>query len=494
MAYTDTGSHFGYTNPGPLETTYLAYLEQCDDARRDAIIEAQKWYDGQHPDSLTTRKGEANDNVKLNYSRMVVDKGVSFLLGDRLEIEIEERTTYDADPEPVDPAAKKKPLPAQAYVDEWIEDTNLLARMQRFAQNGGIAGTAFYRLYPAAAGQVYPRVALLDPLNVSVLVDPDDHELVLAYKVQWTTRDLNADGSMRVRRSLVERDGDQWTIIEQESREKGDRWTTLDGYPEAWPYTWPPIGHCQNLPNANDFYGLADLPVDILDLNRAINGDASNLRRVNRLYAHPHDIGFGFTALEIETSPGGMTVLQSDKAKVQRLETTSQLEGPLGVYDRMRQAFHTMTRIPEVASGKLENAGSLSGVALSILYGPIVELTGAKRPSYGPCTGELALRVLELAGLGGALDYRARVKWPEVVPGDPESERRVAAMDHDLGVSKATILGNLGYDPEHEAEVRGFEDAASAEKQAQMFDHGTTPPGDPLGNLSTPPTQPGAPA
>src|SRR5690606_17095649 len=111
------------------------------------------------------------------------------------------------------------------------------------------------------------------------------------------------------------------------------------------------------------------------------------------------------------------------------------LAGTLNYQHLLHEAFHEITRLPTVAAGKLEQTGQLSGVALSILYGPLVELTEAKRRSYGPMLCELGRRVLELSGIRGVTPT---VPWPEVVPHDPEGEAAMYEAHKRLGVSKHT--------------------------------------------------------
>ena len=70
----------------------------------------------------------------------------------------------------------------------------------------------------------------------------------------------------------------------------------------------------------------------------------------------------------------------------------SDLTSSLAYYARLKEALHEVSRVPEVATGKLESTGALSGVALQLLYGPLVQATEAKRLTYGEMLTELNLR------------------------------------------------------------------------------------------------------
>src|SRR5690606_15610206 len=106
------------------------------------------------------------------------------------------------------------------------------------------------------------------------------------------------------------------------------------------------------------------------------------------------------------------------------------------LYERLREALHEVARVPEVATGRMENVGQLSGVALSILYQPLIEKTETKRCTYGDLLVELNRRMLALGGFGE--DNITVLHWPELLPGDVLQERQAALLDHQLGVSAST--------------------------------------------------------
>jgi len=142
----------------------------------------------------------------------------------------------------------------------------------------------------------------------------------------------------------------------------------------------------------------------------------------------------------------------------------------LAYLDRLRQTMHEISRVPEVATGNLERAGSLSGVALQILYQPLLEKTGTKRLLYGDMLIELNRRLLAIRGFGENL--RTTIHWPELLPSDPMQERQAALIDKQLGVSADTILQRLGYNPDLEREKAQAESAQLGEQILTAFDQG----------------------
>jgi hypothetical protein len=99
--------------------------------------------------------------------------------------------------------------------------------------------------------------------------------------------------------------------------------------------------------------------------------------------------------------------------------------------------METMT--PALLLGR-DDGSSLppSGVALKIRMWPATMKLEMKRKLYGPMLVELFRRLLELMGQGE--DMRVNLQWPEPLPVDPESERKVLLIDQQLGASEETLL------------------------------------------------------
>ena len=326
---------------------------------------------------------------------------------------------------------------------------------QKLALNGAIAGHAFVKIVPAVP---YPRLVVLDPASVTVRWEPEDLEVVAQYRIQWTTLDYRTGKPVSFRQ-LIERDGNVWKITDQVSRD-GGRWETRSE--ELWRYAWPPIVDCQNLPNPNEYWGISDLEEDVIQLNRSINFVLSNTARIIRFHAHPKTWGRGFTANQLSVAVDETIVLPDPNAELHNLEMTSDLASSITVYERLREALHQVTRVPEVATGKLEHVGALSGVALQILYQPLIEKTETKRRTYGELLVELNRRLLALGGFGE--DHHTVVHWPELIPSDPLQEAQAAVLYQQLGVSDDTLLQRLGFDPDlgrQKREVRAADSASN---------------------------------
>ena len=411
-------------------------------------------YYGHHVRQLAATKSDAQarDNVIVNYARVIVDKGVAFLFGQDVTFELDE-TQHTTE-------------------EKWLDDCLLanggLVLFQKLATNGGVCGHAFAKLWPAQPGLRFPRVIVLDPAMVRVRWDPEDIERVVQYVISWTAIDPDRGKNVQYRQ-LIDRDGERWTITDQISHESGP-WQTRST--EPWPWPWPPVVDCQNLVAPNEYYGLSDLPEDVQQLNNNVNFVLSNLNRIIRYHAHPKTWGKGFKAAEMDISVDGTITLPNPAAELHNLEMQSDLSASISVFNDLREALHEVASVPEIAAGKLERVGALSGLAMQILYQPLVEKTEKKRRTYGAMLVEMARRLLEMGGHGP--DNHAVLHWPEMLPSNILEERQVALIDRDLGVSRDTLISRLGYDPDLERQKRETEAAALADQMLGAFDRDET--------------------
>lgn len=426
----------------------------------------QAWnaYYGKLEKPLKVKSGTPDDNVRINYARLIVDAGVAALFGDELEVKIEDDTVEakpgDAAPQPSD---------AQSFLDEWWENAQMQQVMADCGINGGVCGTTFLRVFEPSADWLYPRVITVNPGVVDVETDPTDYQRVVRYILTYPKNtDGKDNGLVRLVVEPVNDARTAWQLREQTAGFGGFQ----DVKVTAWPYPFPPIFCAKNLPAPNEFWGMADLEPDVIDLNRAVNFVRSNTNRIIRFHAHPKTIGIGFTSPPVSTAPDEMLTINNPNAQVKNLEMQSDLTSSREFARDIEAALHEVTRTPEVVSGKLESIGQISGTALRILYRPMVEKVESKRRSYGSMLVQLVRAVLVLGGYEEDALKDIHLEWPEIIPGDPETERKIAIMDKQLGVSNDTILSKLGYNAKGESEKRATEETNIGAALLDQFDSG----------------------
>lgn len=433
-------------------------------ARKRRVRDAWQAYYGTTPPPLAATKKpdgkpDSTDDVPVNMSRLVVDEGVSFLFGKPVTFTVP-KTAGDG---------------AQETLDAIWQANRQPQILHDLALNGAVSGHAFYKIIPATEPGAAPRVVVVDPSNVDMECDPDDVDTIVRYTITWT---IVRQGEVYQRRQTITVNdvGGSWTIVDEESSADSMSWRVLDT--TLWAYPWPPIGHCKNLPAPNELWGTADLEPSVTGLDQSLRFLLSNLRRIIRFHAHPKTIASGLRAKDLQTGPDGLLVLPSPESRIWNLEMQSDLASSLEVYGRVKEALHQTARVPEVAAGKVDQVGNLSGIALQILFSPLLQKTETKRVLYGHMLAEACARLLELAGV--SIDQPVTVTWPELLPKDSKAEADTALALQTLGVSVSTLLERLGFDPDLEADRRMSDPSRAGADLLRAFAGADTVPNEQL--------------
>ena len=419
--------------------------------REQKIKYAWDAYEGNLTPPLRQRRGQPDDNVMVNTSRVIVDKGVSFLFGKGVTWNLDADETRSAD---------------EKYLDDtWIFN-NKEQILHQLAINGGITGHAFLKM---RIDQPYVKLSVLDSSKVDVQSADNDYSDILAYVIRWEGRINPVNGKQRHYRQIIQKmraftevlDDDSivenpqtWMIIDQETDSnlfgtKDDVWHTI--MTETWPFPFAPIIDCQNMPMPNQFWGTSDLEKDIIGLNEDINRALSNINRIIRLHAHPKTWSRGLTEQQIHQlviDPDGVIHLPGEMGSLQNLEMNSDLSSSLNYYKELKSALYEISRVPKIAFGNEENVNYLAAVAMQVLYGPLIEKTEVKHKTYGHLIREANRRILAVSGRGD--DQMVDLVWPNMLPRDILLEAQVAIMKQQAGVSKDTTIEELGHNPAYE--------------------------------------------
>lgn len=455
-----------------FSTDYIAQARTNEHVNRRAqYAEAWNYYEGNLPRPLnvTPQRGGApiDDNVPINLARLVVDVGTAFLFGGDVSFETDNQ------------GGVLERTPAEMYLDATWTANRQATLLQRLGINGGVCGHAFIKLVERP--EMLPRLVLLDPGNVEVLYDPDDFEDVYEYRIEWETCDHDGRGIYRLQRIVRAEDGRSWletnyqASLQQTGRDKYEKsaWVQI-GEPLTWPYPFAPVTGMQNIASPNSYWGMADLERDLLNLNRQILEVLSNLKRIVRLAAHPRPYAVGLTGKqtsEIDASPDVMLGLPMG-TQIGYLEMSSDLAGALATYNRLRETFFQMARIPEIALGSLENTPDLSGVALQIMYQPLLEKTEAKQRTYGDGLDSLNRRILAVGGFVEESLQPVRIVWPTLLPSDSKAAAETGLIWQQLGVSTETVLDRLGFDATMEEQRKSSEETDAAERALAEMEGG----------------------
>lgn len=419
-----------------------------DEHRERQMLFAMLWayYRGRHRKHLKVRAGQPDDNVTLNYSKRMVNKSVQFLFGKATDFEIDETT--------------KERTREEAYLDEvWGTDEEKHVLLQKVALNGAICGTAVVRLYepdPDVPDSL-PRIVNLDPALLDVVTHDDDCEDVQSYRITWKS------GEVWKRHRIDKQMDDTWFVTVEIAKSGSSQWQEVGDESAPWPYPFAPIITCQNYPLPNEFWGMSDL--EDADLNDAINFNASNSQRILKHHAHPKTIGTGMSAEQLQDAAVDefWTVPAAD-AKVFNLEMQSDLSAAYNFLAMLKTSYSKVAGVPELDPAVV-NVGALSGFALRILYGDLLEITYVKRNTYGALLNEVNKRVLHLAKLADYGTIEVENVWQDPLPSSGLEQAQTLQIDRANGLSMKTYLERRQYDPEREAERRKQE---QKEQQARL--------------------------
>lgn len=438
-------------------------ISDADRQRVERIQKAWQAYNGELDKPLSTVPGQPDDNVMTNRCQPIVDRGIDFLFGKELEISVGEND----------------PQEAQDFLNEcWGRRETRIPLLQKYGMNGGLAGQAFLRIVPNPDGSF--RLVVVDPSTVFVRTAPQDCETVLLYCIEYccdekdnmgkpqrvyyheeiTRIDPDQDDTAQYEDVNIEGLEADVTWLVQHWTRIGDRgkWTPV-GAPYSWPYPFAPIFSNQNLPKPNDFWGMADITPDLIGVNQALNLVQSSINRVNKLYGHPILFSYGTGMQPLNISPGRIIEMSTADARIEAVPITSDIANALSFAANLRSDIDEQSSVPGVATGRIADLprGQISGVALELLFMPLLKKTEKKRCLYGDTIINVSKALLQLKGMSP--DIEITLNWQSPLPTDDLQAVQAAIAKQGIGISNATLMRELGYDPEDEQKQSQAEDA-----------------------------------
>lgn len=419
---------------------------QRDQQLKTQMKEAWNAYRGDLPNPLQVRANQPNDNVKSNRCRPIVDKGVSFLFGSVLKID----------------SPNASPQINDFLSHFWGDDDDRMTLLAQTAINGGVCGQVFLKFIPPQNGMRYPRIIVLDPLNIRIVTMSDDCDLILAYIIEYQsvgntqTKQIisRVDPDNMAELAGTEDIDDTWIITNYQRTGFANTyqdWIQV-GEPEEWSYPFAPIFTCQNLPNPNEAWGTPDLTQDIIEENKSLNFVQSNLARIIKYHGHPIMFATGISSQQMQVSVDDILCMPDPSSKLEKLAAMDNFTGLLSFMAALRDNMDEQSRVPAVALGRIEALprGTISGVALELLFAPLIEKTIQKRRLYGKLIREVSRAALCHCGFISIEeweDFDIELHWQNLLPVDNLTAAQTGLALLQLGVAQETILQQLGYDP-----------------------------------------------
>ena len=458
------------TNDGPtpqeLRAAWRAYNGHFEENNKGPLVE---------------QPGVPDLNILSNRVRPIVNTGVDFLFGPSLAITVEDD------------------VPCQKIIDAVLGDDDLrMTMLSKAAINGGVYGHVFMKVVPPKKGKPSainpPRLVLLNPETLSVETDPDDADLVLCYRIEYTCTDPDTKGPMRKRQEIrrVDPDGDDdttatgmdkdtsWTIQDfTASGTTGNNWVPVTE-PRPWKYELPPIIDWQNYPNPNSHWGQRDVTDGIVALNRQLRMVESNINKIGFLQGHPIMFSTGTNTQNIRPTPGQIVDLEDINAEIKSVNAAGDLGQLMAFAEQLRADMDEETGIPGMALGRMKDLprGQISGITMRLLYSTVLARNEHKRRLYGQGIRQACQTILAVCGMPIAKvkELEITLVWQDPLPNDDFNEAQAWQIKvQSLGYSQTTAIENTNGNPEVEQERK------QEEQQQQMlaFSHGQgTPPMD----------------
>lgn len=144
--------------------------------------------------------------------------------------------------------------------------------------------------------------------------------------------------------------------------------------------------------------------------------------------------------------------------------------------EHVRQAIAEISEVPSIAFGKVPTGLSqVSGVALKILYGPLLAKTRRKRASYGPILERAMLFALREDGQVIPEEQSVSIAWTDPTPVNEVEKWQTANEKEGAGVSIAQTLREAGYDDSEIVKIQAEKEAETqlaAANAASAFNAG----------------------
>ena len=396
------------------------------------------------------------------------------------------------------------PDDAQTLIDTtWGRKEKRIPLLLDLEMNGAMAGRAFLRIQPQKKPKTY-RLIPVDPATVSVLTAPQDCETVLIFCTEYaTTQEIDGKMSKVMYREEISRidpdddgdDGDPFADVDatwqiQHWSRVGDKgaWTPA-GEPILWDYPFPPLFSCKNLPRPNSFWGTPDVTSSIIGMNTALNLNQSSINRLEKLFGGPILYANGAGQGNIDLAPGKIIGLGTVEGKITAVALPTDTANAMTFGGDIRSNIDEQSGVPGVAIGRIKDMphGTMSGIAIELLFQPLIKKTDKKRCLYGELIIDVCKALFVLAGMSGDIDVT--LNWQSALPSDDLQSVQAAIAKKEIGISDTTLQQEIGYDPIEQANLRQVEDAAKLKNYANGVGLQPTDPAAAIG-----PAQVGAPA
>lgn len=415
-----------------------------DTDRVERISTAWNFYFAKH---WTFEREDQEPLITINYCRALVDKKISFLVGEGFTLNV-----------PAALQSKTLPLLQKAW------DDNGRQRLPfEIVQEGSVTGDCFIMVTLAPPS---PEILRFDPLmKYRVVVQRlNSHECfpvwdenipadrygrrLRAFEIRRKLRRLKK-GSRTSRPeyedvdySLYITDDEIITTINNDEKRVPNKLTEI------------PVVHIPNKASSRTLFGIDDM-TDLISLNREYNEKSTDISDAINYNAHPIVVLTGARAKALERGPRAIWSGLPVGAKVELLTLQGDFTAAVSYLERLKKAMHEISNVPEGSLGQLQPITGTSGDTLHMTYAPLIDERNKKKATYEPGFERVNYFILRYAELEQGLKLPMGIcekcggKIAITYMDDPQDVEAARAADRDpeqIEVRRCYVLDPETYD------------------------------------------------
>jgi hypothetical protein len=371
---------------------------RIDDVNRDRLAKyRQNWaiYEGLNITALQAEDGK--EPTSVNYLKRNIDKINYFAFGKGFKM------THPRYQDALD-------------LSKLVWGPQRVEKLLSMGQQGSVTGDAFIMVAPKtnldldkyseadaeddgqeASAKV--RIVVLpseyctpfyDPFDTSVL---DRMDIRIPFQVE-VKRGSN-EYTLRYQYMSITRDSVVHGVVD----DSGNAYDTTGLVPQVLQTVDNPIKevyvrHIRNFPYAGRVFGMDDVR-EAAFLNQSFTESLSDIRDIVSYGAAPIIAVMGAKAKDLDRGPNKVWSNLPKDAKVAAIESVGDLEASNAHLKQVKESLHEITGVPEIAQGSQQSISNTSGVALQVMYMPLLERADTKQMLYGPHLLEVAILALK---------------------------------------------------------------------------------------------------
>lgn len=305
---------------------------------------------------------EGEKKLILNYCGTVVDKAVDWMCAKGFRITSVEGNEQVAE-----------------FLNRVMDASNAIANLQSAAQFGAITGDAFFYVTcdtKDIQGNTLPknkwtiRFDSINPSYCAPFYNPNKPDEIAAALIQFPIA-LGANQERMLFTLFITAD-------------KFQSWIGHEQQPDMPnPFGKVNLVHIPNSKIADSVFGKSDIE-DVIPINEEVNIVANAIRRIIKYHAEPTTIVFGARVSELEKGAKKVWSNLPVEAKVENLLLEGDLKATYDWFNLLVDQIAVISETPKqlLDPSTRERVSNTSGIAMQMLFMPIISKTERKRVFY----------------------------------------------------------------------------------------------------------------